>query len=51
MLENSNPECVDLLGTIRAVSGTEDLVQQIENYNFKEAAKTIVNLRKNIVEG
>jgi hypothetical protein len=41
MLENSNPECVDLLGTLRAVSGTEILIQQIENFNFEEAARLL----------
>jgi HPt (histidine-containing phosphotransfer) domain-containing protein len=44
MLENDNPECVDLLGSIRAVSGAETLVQQIENYNFKEAARQVAIL-------
>jgi CheY-like chemotaxis protein len=45
MLENSNPECVDLLGMLRAVPGAEPLVQQIENYNFGEAAKLLIALR------
>jgi HPt (histidine-containing phosphotransfer) domain-containing protein len=44
MLENDNPECVDLLKDIRAVPGTETLVQQIENYNFKEAARLVTGL-------
>jgi CheY-like chemotaxis protein len=56
MLENDNPECVDLLSTIRAVpdSGTEtpehqlvnQLINQIENYNFKAAAGTLADLIK-----
>jgi CheY-like chemotaxis protein len=54
MLENDNPECVELLGSIRAVSGTETLVQQIEDYNFKEAARlaaeTLVYLKEKIEE-
>jgi HPt (histidine-containing phosphotransfer) domain-containing protein len=52
MLENSNPECVDLLGTLRAVSGTEILIQQIENFNFETAAsllaETLDELKKNL---
>jgi HPt (histidine-containing phosphotransfer) domain-containing protein len=51
MLENDNPECVDLLGSIRAVSGAATLVQQIENYKFKEAAQTIVNLKEKFERG
>jgi hypothetical protein len=46
MLENDNPECVDLLGSLHAVPGAEDLVQQIENYNFKEAAVTLIALKE-----
>jgi HPt (histidine-containing phosphotransfer) domain-containing protein len=45
MLENSNPECVDLLNTICAIPGAEALVQQIENYNFKEAFRTLLVLK------
>jgi CheY-like chemotaxis protein len=49
MLENNNPECVDLLGSVRAVSGAEELVQQMENFNFSAAARlvaeTLVELR------
>jgi PAS domain S-box-containing protein len=45
MLEKVNPECVDLLSAIRAVSGAEELARQIENYNFKAAAKTLAELK------
>jgi CheY-like chemotaxis protein len=41
MLENINPECIDLLDEIRAVPGTEALVKQIENYDFETAARTL----------
>jgi predicted component of type VI protein secretion system len=44
MLENNNPECVDLLGSLRAVPGAEALVQQIENYNFEEAGRLLTKL-------
>ncbi|MDR2580463.1 MAG: transporter substrate-binding domain-containing protein [Fibromonadaceae bacterium] len=50
MLEKVNPECVDLLDTIRAVPGAEELAQQIENYNFKLAAKILVELKNKIGE-
>jgi hypothetical protein len=51
MLENSNPECVDLLNTIRAVPGADALAQQIENYNFKDALKTLIALKTKLEEG
>jgi CheY-like chemotaxis protein len=50
MLENNNPECMDLLGDIRAVPGADILVQQIENFNFKDAAMTLAELRKKVGE-
>jgi CheY-like chemotaxis protein len=50
MLENDNPECVDLLETLRAVPGAEDLVQHIENYNFKGAVQTLIKLKNKLGE-
>jgi len=46
MLENINPECVYLLDEIRAVPGTEVLAQQIEDYDFESAARTLVEIEK-----
>jgi hypothetical protein len=46
MLEKINPECIDLLDSVRAVPGTEELVRQMENYNFKDAAKTLAELKE-----
>jgi hypothetical protein len=47
MLMNINPECVKLLDNIRAIPGTESLAQQIENYDFESAARTLVELKTN----
>ena len=44
MLENINPEVVNLLDDIRAIPGTEELARQIENYDFETAAKTLDEL-------
>ncbi|MDR2577563.1 MAG: response regulator [Chitinispirillales bacterium] len=44
MLENINPAVVNLLDDIRAVPGTEELVRQIEDYDFESAAKTLADL-------
>ena len=46
MLEQINPESVSLLDDIRTISGAEELVQQIENYEFELAAKTLAELKK-----
>ena len=46
MLERVNPECVNLLDDIRCVPDSEELASQIENYDFKSAARTLAELRK-----
>ena len=46
MLENINPECIDLLKEILAVPGTEELARQIENYDFESATRTLAELTK-----
>ena len=46
MLENINPECVDLVSGLRAIPGTERLVRQIEDYDFESAAATLAELRR-----
>ncbi|MCL2042535.1 MAG: response regulator [Treponema sp.] len=46
MLFNVNSECIDLLDDIRAVPGTQELVRQIEDFNFKDAADTLLSLKE-----
>ncbi|MCL1794378.1 MAG: ATP-binding protein [Oscillospiraceae bacterium] len=46
MLENINPECANLLNEIRAIPKTENLVRQIEDYDFESAAYTLAKLSK-----
>ena len=46
MLKNINPECVDLLDSLRIVPGTETLVQQIDDYDFESALVTLFDLKK-----
>ena len=48
MLENINPECVNLLGEIRAIPGTKELAKQIEDYDFASAARTLAGLSYDI---
>jgi CheY-like chemotaxis protein/two-component sensor histidine kinase len=50
MLDKNNPECMDLLDNIRAVPGTEGLIQQIENFDFSKAAGMLVGLIKKMEE-
>jgi HPt (histidine-containing phosphotransfer) domain-containing protein len=46
MLKNHNPECVDLVDSLMAVPGTEELIQQIEGFKFKQALASLSELRK-----
>nr|AGS52971.1 hypothetical protein [uncultured bacterium contig00030] len=46
MLNNHNPECVDLVDSLMAVPGTEELIQQIEGFKFKQALAALSELRK-----
>jgi CheY-like chemotaxis protein len=49
MLENINPECVNMLDDIRNIPGTMELVRQIEDYDFETACQTLVELKKKLV--
>ncbi|MDR2580618.1 MAG: transporter substrate-binding domain-containing protein [Fibromonadaceae bacterium] len=48
MLENMNPEAADFLDDIRAIPDTEELANQIENYDFDAAMITLAELRKRV---
>jgi predicted KAP-like P-loop ATPase len=37
MLLNRNPQCINMIDDIRAIPWSEELVNQIENYEFKQA--------------
>ena len=46
LLKNRNTECLKYIDYIISIPGTEDLVYQIEEYDFKLALKTLDNLKK-----
>jgi CheY-like chemotaxis protein len=46
MLININPESVGLLDDIRSIPGAEVLAQQIEEYDFESASRTLVSFKK-----
>ncbi|MDR2577561.1 MAG: Hpt domain-containing protein, partial [Chitinispirillales bacterium] len=48
MLENINPEVMNLLDDVRAIPGTEKLACLIEDYNFESAAQTLADLKGNL---
>ena len=46
MLRSKNPECMNLLGEIRAVPGTEELARQIEEFEYKQAIAALSKLKE-----
>ncbi|MCL2717678.1 MAG: ATP-binding protein [Lachnospiraceae bacterium] len=48
MLKSRNTDCLDLLSDIRAIPGSEDLAQFIENCEFKLAAAALSDLKENL---
>ena len=48
LLGSNNTDCLDLLDELRAVPGSEELVKQMDEFDFKSAAITLVNLKKKL---
>jgi signal transduction histidine kinase len=48
MLKNRDPECMAFLDTVRAMPYTEQLVRQVENFDFKPALVTIFELKEKL---
>jgi CheY-like chemotaxis protein len=46
MLKNRDPDCMVFLDNIRAIPETEQLVKQVENFDFKPAFVTIAALKE-----
>ena len=45
LLKNRNPECLNLLDSLRAIPEAEKLARQIEDLEFKKAAATLAELK------
>jgi two-component system sensor histidine kinase/response regulator len=46
LLKHGDPDCLLLIESLSAVSGSEDLIQQIEDLDFKPALATLAELKK-----
>jgi CheY-like chemotaxis protein len=49
MLREKDTGCLEFLDEIYTVPGTEELAQQIEDYNFKQALQTLEVLKRKLV--
>ena len=43
-LKNRDPHCMNLLDDLSAIPGTEEIVRQVENFDFKPATVSIIKL-------
>jgi len=48
LLNKGNIECLDYIDKLRMIPGSAELIQQIENYDFKPALKTMGELKEKI---
>ena len=47
MLKMGNPECSGMIGNLRHIPGSDDLVQKIEEFDFEQALIMLSELKKN----
>jgi HPt (histidine-containing phosphotransfer) domain-containing protein len=46
LLEGSNLACLELIDSLRLMPGSEEILQQIENFDFSAAVETLTRLKK-----
>jgi len=46
LLASGNPECLDLVDALRSIPGSEELIQQIEDFYFSAASELLKKLKE-----
>jgi len=46
LLESGNPECLDFIDDLRALPGSEPLIQQMKDFDFESAYNTLLELKR-----
>jgi len=46
LLETGNLECLEMIGDLRAIEGSGTLTEQIDNFDFKSALKTLTDMKR-----
>jgi len=49
LLRSGNPDCLACIDELRAIQGCEQLIQQMEDYEFESALKTFENIKERMV--
>ena len=48
ILKDNDPECLTFVEGLRLIPGSEELIRQMENFDFKLAMESLVELRSNV---
>jgi hypothetical protein len=46
LLEGGNPECLNLIDSLQVMPESEELITQMENFNFDVALKILEKLKR-----
>ncbi|MCL2442926.1 MAG: ATP-binding protein, partial [Treponema sp.] len=49
ILTDSNTECLNYIDSLRLIQGSEELIQQIESFKFKQSLETFAELKKKVI--
>jgi hypothetical protein len=49
LLKSGSPDCLELIDDLHALPESEELIEQIEDFEFKQAAVTLAELKKRLV--
>jgi hypothetical protein len=49
MLNNHNPECINLLDNLKSIEGTEEIIKYIEEFEFIKAMSVLESLKSKIL--
>jgi HPt (histidine-containing phosphotransfer) domain-containing protein len=49
LLDNMDTDCLNLIGELHGVENAQELISQIEGYNFKPALESLKSLRKELM--
>ncbi|MCL2443540.1 MAG: ATP-binding protein, partial [Treponema sp.] len=49
ILMDSNTDCLNYIETLRSISGSEELIRQMESFKFKNALECFIELKKRVV--
>jgi HPt (histidine-containing phosphotransfer) domain-containing protein len=50
LLEGGNPECLSLIDGLRAIPGSEELIAQMENFDFDAARETLAKSKESLIK-